>query len=115
MISAGLSHLFWARTELQLQVPHWIPMDPDGVILASGAAEIALGVGLALLGRHRILVGRFLAAFFIVVFPGNVAQYLNHADGFGLNSDTSRFVRLLFQPVLVVGALWATGIPRRKR
>jgi uncharacterized membrane protein len=115
MIFAGLSHLFWARTELLVQVPHWVPMDPDGVILASGVVEIALGVGLALLGRRRILVGRLLAAFFILVFPGNVAQYLNHADGFGLNSDTSRFVRLLFQPVLVAGALWATGIPRRRR
>lgn len=115
MIFAGFSHLFWAREEFQAQVPQWVPMDADGVVMASGGVEITLGVGLAVLNRDRVLVGRLLAAFFILIFPGNIAQYVNHADGFGLNSDTSRFVRLLFQPVLIAWALWATGIPRGKR
>src|ERR1044071_6876095 len=114
MIFAGFSHLFWAREEFQAQVPRWVPMDADGVVMASGGVEITLGVGLALLNRDRVLVGRLLAAFFILIFPGNIAQYVNHADGFGLDSDTSRFVRLLFQPVLIAWALWATGVPRRK-
>lgn len=112
MIFAGLSHLFWAREEFQAQVPKWVPMDADGVVMASGGVEITLGVGLALLRRDRVLVGRLLAAFFVLVFPGNIAQFVNQADGFGLNTDTSRFVRLLFQPVLIAWALWATGIPR---
>ncbi|MBB2989084.1 putative membrane protein [Mycolicibacterium iranicum] len=115
MIFAGFSHLFWAREEFQAQVPQWVPMDADGVVMASGGVEITLGVGLALLNRDRVLVGRLLAAFFILIFPGNIAQFLNHADGFGLDSDTKRFVRLLFQPVLIAWALWATGIPRSKR
>ncbi|MEH3139666.1 MAG: hypothetical protein PGN37_05685 [Mycobacterium kyogaense] len=114
MIFAGLSHLFWAREEFQAQVPTWVPMDADGVVMASGGVEITLGVGLAVLQRDRVLVGRLLAAFFVLIFPGNIAQFVNHADGFGLNSDTSRFVRLLFQPVLIAWALWATGIPRRR-
>lgn len=114
MIFAGFSHLFWAREEFQAQVPRWVPMDADGVVMASGGVEITLGVGLAVLNRDRVLVGRLLAAFFILNFPGNIAQYLNHVDGFGLNSDTSRFVRLLFQPLLVAWALWATGVPRGK-
>lgn len=112
MTFAGLSHLFWARETFQAQVPTWVPMDADGVVMASGGVEITLGVGLAVLRRDRVLVGRLLAAFFVLVFPGNLAQYLNHADGFGLNSDTSRFVRLLFQPVLIAWALWSTGTPR---
>ena len=112
MIFAGLSHLFWAREEFQAQVPKWVPVDADGVVMASGGVEITLGVGLALLRRDRVLVGRLLAAFFVLVFPGNIAQFVNQADGFGLNTDTSRFVRLLFQPVLIAWALWATGIPR---
>ncbi|MFY1599737.1 hypothetical protein [Micromonospora sp. WMMD737] len=115
MIFAGLGHLFWAREEFQAQVPQWVPMDADGVVMASGGVEITLGVGLALLNRDRVLVGRLLAAFFILIFPGNIAQFVNQADGFGLNSDTSRFIRLLFQPVLIAWALWATGIPRQKR
>jgi uncharacterized membrane protein len=114
MIFAGFSHLFWARKEFQAQVPQWVPIDADGVVMASGGVEITLGVGLALLRRDRVLVGRLLAAFFVLIFPGNLAQYLNHADGFGLNSDTSRLVRLFFQPVLIAWALWSTGIPKNK-
>lgn len=115
MIFAGFSHLFWAREEFQAQVPTWVPMDADGVVMASGGVEITLGVGLALLRRDRVLVGRLLAAFFVLIFPGNIAQFVNHADGFGLNSDTSRFVRLLFQPVLIAWALWSTAVPRGAR
>ncbi|MDF2824576.1 MAG: putative rane protein [Mycobacterium sp.] len=112
MIFAGLSHLFWGRQEFQAQVPTSVPMDPDGVVMASGGVEIMLGAGLALLRRDRVLVGRLLAAFFVAVFPGNVAQYLNRRDGFGLDSDVKRLVRLLFQPVLIAWALWSTGVPR---
>ncbi|MGE2836116.1 DoxX family protein [Mycobacterium sp. SMC-4] len=115
MIYAGLSHLFWAREEFQAQVPQWVPMDADGVVMASGGVEITLGLGLVLLSRDRVLVGRLLAVFFVLIFPGNIAQFVDQVDGFGLNSDTSRFIRLLFQPVLIAWALWATGIPRSKR
>ena len=114
MVFAGFSHLLWARQDFQAQVPHWVPIDADGVVMASGGVEITLGVGLALLRRDRVLVGRLLAAFFVLVFPGNLAQYLNHADAFTLNSDTSRLVRLFFQPVLIAWALWSTAIPRSK-
>lgn len=112
MIFAGLSHLFWARETFQAQVPRSIPMDPDGVVMASGGVEIMLGAGLAVLTRDRVTVGRILAAFFVAVFPGNIAQFVNKRDGFGLNSDRSRFIRLLFQPVLVAWALWSTAAPR---
>jgi uncharacterized membrane protein len=115
MVFAGLSHLFWGRKEFQAQVPEWVPMDPDGVVMASGGVEIMLGAGLALLNRDRVLVGRLLAAFFIAVFPGNLAQYTNKRDGFGLNSDTKRFVRLLFQPVLMAWALWSTAAAKPRR
>lgn len=115
MVFAGLSHLFWGREEFQAQVPKSVPMDPDGVVMASGGVEIMLGAGLALLNRDRVLIGRLLAAFFVAVFPGNLAQFLNKRDGFGLNSDTKRFVRLLFQPVLIAWALWSTAAARPRR
>ncbi|WP_370489994.1 hypothetical protein [Mycobacterium sp. pV006] len=113
MVFAGLSHLFWARDEFRAQVPKSVPMDEDGVVMASGGVEIMLGAGLALLRRDRVLVGRLLAAFFVAVFPGNIAQFVNKRDGFGLDSDAKRFVRLLFQPVLIAWALWSTGVPKR--
>ena len=112
MIFAGFSHLFWARKTFQAQVPRSIPLDADGVVMASGGVEIMLGAGLAVLTRDRVKVGRILAAFFVAVFPGNIAQFVNKRDGFGLNSDRSRFVRLLVQPVLVAWALWSTAVPR---
>ena len=83
--------------------------------MASGGVEIMLGAGLALLRRDRVLVGQLLAAFFVAVFPGNVAQFVHERNGFGLDTDARRFVRLLFQPVLVVWALWSTAVPHRLR
>ncbi len=115
LVFAGLSHLFWARDTFRAQVPKSIPLDEDGVVMASGGVEIVLGAGLALLNRDRVRVGRLIAAFFVAVFPGNIAQFVNKRDGFGLNSDVRRFVRLLFQPLLVLWALWSTGVPRPRR
>ena len=91
------------------------PLDPDGVVMASGGVEIMLGAGLAVLSRDRVLVGRLLAAFFVAVFPGNLAQFVHKRNGFGLDTDARRFVRLLFQPVLVMWALWSTAVPRGSR
>ena len=109
LVLAGTSHLTWARTEFQAQVPHWVPLPIDLVVILSGIVEILLGLSLVLLARQRVLVGWVVATFFVLVFPGNIAQYLNHADGFGLDTDLARGLRLLFQPVLVAWALWSTG------
>jgi uncharacterized membrane protein len=113
LVFAGVSHLFWARDTFRAQVPSSIPLDEDVVVTVSGGVEILLGTGLALLRRDRVLFGRLVAAFFVAVFPGNLAQFVNRRDAFGLNTDARRFVRLLFQPVLVVWALWSTAVPRR--
>jgi uncharacterized membrane protein len=108
LAGAGVSHLTTAREEFRAQVPKFVPLDADTTVLASGVVEIALGSALVL-GRKRTGVGWVVAAFFVAVFPGNLAQWLHHRDGFGLDTDTKRFVRLFFQPVLVVVALWSTG------
>jgi uncharacterized membrane protein len=113
LVFAGVSHLTVAREEFQAQVPDSLPLDPDTTVLASGAAEIALGSALLLARRRRRTVGTIAALFFVAVFPGNVAQWMHHRDGFGLDTDMKRFVRLFFQPVLVALALWSTREPRR--
>ena len=114
---AGISHLTFARDEFAAQVPDWFPIGDDPVILISGAVEISLGAALIAFGRGRVGVGFLTAAFFVAIFPGNVAQYLEHTDAFGLDTDTKRFARLFFQPVLVLWALWSTAAwrdrPRR--
>jgi uncharacterized membrane protein len=113
MTFAGVSHLTTAREEFRAQVPSWVPLDEDVVVLASGAVEIGLGVALLALPKHRRLTGLALAAFFVAIFPGNIAQYLDGTDAFGLDTDTKRLVRLFGQPVLVAAALWAAGLPER--
>lgn len=109
LLAAGTGHLTTQREEFQAQVPDWFPVDPDLVVVASGVAELAMGASLIVLGRRRTAVGLVVAGFFVVVFPGNIAQWREGTDGFGLDTDRKRFVRLLFQPVLVLWALWSTG------
>jgi len=110
MIYAGFSHLTFNRIEFQAQVPDWLPLSKDLVVILSGIVEIALGLGLALWKRERALFGWVLALFFILIFPGNIAQYLNGTDAFGvLDSDGARLRRLFFQPVLIAWAIWSAG------
>lgn len=104
---AGVTHLTSAREEFRAQVPSWVPVSEDATVLASGVTEIALGAAL-LSGRRQRVVGDVVAAFFVAVFPGNVAQWRNKRDGFGLDTDRKRLLRLPFQIPLIVGALWST-------
>ena len=108
LVFAGTSHLTVARAEFLAQVPTWLPVNGDLVVILSGIAEIAVGLALIFLFKQRVLAGLAAAAFFAVIF-GNISQYVNRIDAFGLNTDQARFIRLFFQPVLVVWALWATG------
>ena len=106
---AGVSHLTFARRDFRAQVPDALPFSKDFVVLASGVVEIALGLSLVLLRRQRVPVGLVAGSFLTAVFPGNIAQYLNHRDAFGLDTDGKRFARLFMQPPLVAWALWSTG------
>lgn len=114
LIFAGTSHLTFARDEFVAQVPDFVPLDTDTTVLASGVAEISLGVLLLTAAKRRGLVGLVVALFFIAIFPGNISQWLEQRDAFGLDTDNKRFVRLFFQPVLVWLAWWSTG-PRGPR
>ena len=106
---AGVGHLTTSRTEFQAQVPTLLEDYADFVVLASGVVEIALGVGLIALWKYRLQIGWVVAAFFVAVFWGNISQYVNGVDAFGLDTDTKRLVRLFFQPWLVIWALGSTG------
>ena len=106
---AGTTHLTTSRQEFQAQVPNWVPLSADFVVIASGIVEIALGLSLLILWKYRTQIGWITAAFFIAIFPGNISQYVNGIDAFSLDSDRARAIRLLFQPLLVIWALWSTG------
>lgn len=114
LVFAGVSHLGPSRQEFRAQVPPWLPLDPDLVVLASGVVEIALGLAVLLVVRRRAAVGWVVAAFLVAVFPGNIAQWAERRDAFGLDTDTARLGRLAFQPLLIAWALWCTGAWRAR-
>ena len=113
LTSAGVSHLDSNRQEFLAQVPTYLPLDPDFVVVASGVVEIALGIALItttfFLTQYRQMIGLLVGLFFILIFPGNINQYLNQIDAFGLDTDQKRLLRLFFQPPLVLWAIWCTG------
>ena len=119
LTSAGISHLGSNRTEFLAQVPTWLPLNGDFVVVASGIVEITLGISLItttfILTQYRKQVGITVAIFFILIFPGNINQYVKKIDAFGLDTDQKRLIRLFFQPLLVIWALWAGGVRVRKR
>jgi uncharacterized membrane protein len=109
MVFASIGHLTYLRSEFQAQVPNWIPLSKDLVVILSGFVEMGLGLSIIFWKRERINAGIILAVFYVLIFPGNIAQYLNHTNAFGLDTDEARLIRLFFQPVLILWALWSTG------
>jgi uncharacterized membrane protein len=115
MILAAVGHFTFQRADFQAQVPNWIPIEKDVVVILSGIVEISLGLAMIFWTKQKVNVGIALAIFYVLIFPGNIAQYLNATDAFGLNSDQSRLIRLFFQPVLILLALWSVGAIFQKR
>ena len=115
LLFTGTAHLTFARDDFVAQVPSWLPLPVDVTVVASGVVEIALGLVLVVLSRWRVAVGWIVAAFFVAIFPGNIEQFVRGTDAFGLDTDLARGIRLLFQPLLVVWALWSTGAWRAWR
>ena len=109
LLYAGISHMTFRRADFVAQVPDWLTMSKDFVVLASGVVEMLLGLSLLALYRQRVLVGLVVAIFFVAIFPSNIHQYTEGISAFGLDTDAKRLVRLFFQPLLVLWALWSTG------
>ncbi|MDQ8052222.1 MAG: hypothetical protein REI78_04310 [Pedobacter sp.] len=114
MILAALGHFTFQRSAFQAQVPDWVPLEKDLTVILSGVVELILGLAL-LFWKRRQTIGIILAIFYVLVFPGNLAQYTNHIDAFGLDTDSKRLIRLFFQPILIFWALWSTGVFNKKR
>jgi uncharacterized membrane protein len=109
LLFTGTGHLSWLNVPFQAQVPSWVPLDPSLVVNLSGLVEISLGLMLLFWTAKRVLAGWLTALFFILIFPGNLQQYLSHTDAFGLNTDSLRLLRLFLHPLLVIWPLWSTG------
>jgi uncharacterized membrane protein len=109
MLLAAIGHLTFQRVTFQAQVPSWIPLSKDLVVVLSGIVELAFGLSMLFWKKERVRIGIALAIFYVLIFPGNINQYVHHINAFGLDTDKARFTRLFFQPVLIFWALWSTG------
>ncbi|WP_051200380.1 DoxX family protein [Flavobacterium subsaxonicum] len=109
LLFTGIGHLTFVRNDFAAQVPSWVPLSVDTVVVLSGIVELTLGFALVALGRYKVWVGWVVTVFFIAIFPGNYAQYANHVDAFGLNTDNLRLIRLFMHPILIIWPLWSTG------
>jgi uncharacterized membrane protein len=115
MVIAAIGHLTFSRAEFQAQVPNWVPLSKDLMVILSGIVEFGFGFAMIFWRKERIRVGMALAVFYVLIFPGNIGQYVNHTNAFGLDSDQARLIRLFFQPVLILWALWSTGALKKWR
>jgi uncharacterized membrane protein len=110
LAGAGVAHITVARQPFQAQVPETLveilPFSADDIVFGSGVLEIALGTALVGLPKERRRLGAVTAAYFVAIFPGNIAQLAKRQDAFGLDSDLKRFIRLFFQPLMVLAALF---------
>jgi uncharacterized membrane protein len=109
MILAAVAHFTFERADFQAQVPNWVPLKKDLIVILSGIVELSLGLCMIFWKKERVAVGIALAIFYVLIYPGNIAQYVNHTPAFNLTTDKARFNRLFFQPVLIIWALWSTG------
>ena len=109
MIFPGIGHLTFQRAEFLTQVPDWTLFDKDMVVIVSGVMEIALGLAMIFWTKQKVHIGIILGIFLILVFPGNVKQFMDGTNAFGLDTDQKRLIRLFFQPLLILWAIWSTG------
>lgn len=109
LLFTGIGHLTFVREDFAAQVPSWVPLGIDTVVVLSGIVELTLGFSLVALGRYKVWVGWVTTTFFIAIFPGNYTQYINHTGAFGLNTDNLRLIRLFLHPLLIIWPLWSTG------
>jgi len=109
MALAAIGHRTLSRSEFQAKIPNWIPVSEDLVVILSGLVELGFRLAMIFWKKERIKVIIARAVFSILIFPGNIAQYMNHTNAFGLDTDEARLIRLFFQPVLILWALWSTG------
>ena len=112
MLYIGVAHLSFRRIEFQAQVPTWLTTNEgmmDLVVLISGYIEIAFGILMIVGGKLKVKTGIALGIFYILIFPGNINQYVNEIDSLRLDSENKRLIRLFFQPLLVLWALWSSG------
>jgi len=110
LLFVGSDH--WINPQRYLaMMPPWIPLHLE-LVLFTGAAEIAGGLGL-LLPKFRRAAGLTLALYFVAVFPANIHNALNGVSVEGLpQASWYYWLRLPFQPLAIWWALFSAQLIR---
>ncbi len=88
-------------------IPKFLPY-PGFIVYFTGIIEVILAIGL-ISHRSRRLSGILIALFFIAVFPANVVKMMGDIEIQGtFNSPVMSWIRLLFQPIFIVWALYSS-------
>jgi uncharacterized membrane protein len=113
--------LLFAGTDHWLTPERYLPMMPGylpwhlPLVLFTGACEIAGALGL-LFPSTRRLAAALLALYFACVFPANVHNALNGLTVEGLpQAQWYYWLRLPFQPLIILWTLYAGGLLPRQR
>jgi uncharacterized membrane protein len=109
-MTTGIMHFLRPATYEQI-MPDYLPAHHE-LVLLSGAAEIAGGVGVAF-ARSRRVAGLWLVALLVLVFPANVDMAL-HAERFRSIGPTLLWARLPLQGLLIWWVYRATRTDRER-
>jgi uncharacterized membrane protein len=113
LVFAGVDHLLTPGRYLPM-MPGFVPW-PAEVVFLTGLCELAGALGL-LVPRLRRAAGLLLALYFLCVFPANIKNALEGLSVPGLPAAQWYYwLRLLFQPLVVWWALFASGVVRCPR
>jgi uncharacterized membrane protein len=101
-VVAGTNH-FLNPTPYLAMMPPYLPWH-EGLVVVSGIAEIAGGLGI-LIHKMRWFAGWGLIALLVAVFPANVQVALHGWPGEQIPQWTL-WARLPLQPVLIAWVYW---------
>ncbi|WP_412068346.1 DoxX family protein [Rubrivirga sp. IMCC43871] len=110
-VGAGVAHFVRPRM-FEAIVPRWLPAwlpSARTLVVVSGVAEIAGGVGLLIPGL-RAAAAWGLAALLVAVFPANVEMARDWPRFASLAPRWALVARLPLQAVLIAAVLWAAGV-----
>lgn len=109
MVGIGVSH-FANPDPFVAIVPAWLPA-PRALVLVSGAAEVAGGIGLVVPVLARAAaIGLIL--LYVTVFPANVNMALHHIEPGGKPiPEWALWARLPFQALFIAWAGWLARRP----
>ena len=111
-VLAGANH-FWNPSFYLQIMPPYLPWHGE-LVFISGICEILGGIGVLFPQPLRRIAGWGLVALLIAIFPANLHMAMNDVPMPGRPPNpTLNWLRLPFQLVFILWALWCTRPPSK--